>query len=364
MYKKILIIVFFLTSTLSLFPQPYGKGAILDYDIYDKVPQKAATRDITPLPRSISLKQYTPIPESQGEYGTCAGWATAFAARTISESVGLKRTDRELTKKNVFSPVHAYKNVSDNDGRNGAVISYILDYMRDKGAVKRRDEELSMKFPNIPITLFAASERYPIRDYVRLFSNGYDQPGMVSERVSPVKKSIAAGKPVIIGMNCPNSFYNAKGVWKPEETPYEKFGGHAMCVIGYDDDMYGGAFEIQNSWGTGWGNDGYIWITYSDFAHFVGEAYEMIDNFFAYQKIAEFSGSVEIEMRGSSARMEVEFVNEGYYKTKKSHPSGTLFRYLMNCGKPAYVYAFAADASSYTRIFPAQGFSAVLAIYK
>jgi len=360
MYKKLLVIVFFLTSTLSLFPQSYSKGAVLDSDAYNNVPQKAVTRDITPLPRSASLKQYSPIPESQGDYGTCVGWSTAFAARTISESVGLKRTDKELTSKNVFSPVHLYKSVSDNEGQNGAIISYALDYMRDKGAVKRRSEELTVKFPNIPITLFAASERYPIKDYVRLFNNSSGKPGMVLERVPPVKKSIAEGKPVIIGMNCPDSFYNAKGVWRPTETAYENHGGHAMCVIGYDDDMYGGAFEIQNSWGTGWGNEGYIWITYSDFAQFVYHAYEIIDNLLSYQKKVEFSGSVEIEMRGSASRMEVEFVNEGYYKTKKSHPSGTMFRYLMNCGKPAYLYAFAADASSYTRIFPTQGFSAVL----
>jgi C1A family cysteine protease len=51
-----------------------------------------------------------------------------------------------------------------------------------------------------------------------------------------------------------------------------------MCVIGYDDDMYGGAFEIQNSWGTGWGNDGYIWISYGTFAAFVNQAYEISED--------------------------------------------------------------------------------------
>ena len=40
--------------------------------------------------------------------------------------------------------------------------------------------------------------------------------------------------------------------------------GHAMVIIGYDDNMYGGAFEILNSWGEEWGDNGYIWIRESD----------------------------------------------------------------------------------------------------
>ena len=52
-------------------------------------------------------------------------------------------------------------------------------------------------------------------------------------------------------------------------------GGHALTVVGYNDniccDVNGngkieasekGAFKIANSWGTGWGNSGYIWVLY------------------------------------------------------------------------------------------------------
>ena len=46
-----------------------------------------------------------------------------------------------------------------------------------------------------------------------------------------------------------------------------------MCVIGYDDDLQGGAFQIMNSWGQEWGEQGIAWVTYRDFDHFVKEAY-------------------------------------------------------------------------------------------
>ena len=45
----------------------------------------------------------------------------------------------------------------------------------------------------------------------------------------------------------------------------ESEGGHAMCVIGYDDTVNGGSFRIVNSWGTGWGDNGYFWLSYKDF---------------------------------------------------------------------------------------------------
>ena len=46
-----------------------------------------------------------------------------------------------------------------------------------------------------------------------------------------------------------------------------------MCVIGYDDNLAGGAFEIMNSWGSNWGQNGVAWVKYSDFDYFVMEAY-------------------------------------------------------------------------------------------
>jgi C1A family cysteine protease len=97
-------------------------------------------------------------------------------------------------------------------------------------------------------------------------------------------------------MNTPSSFHNAKDLWQPTESPNVSYNGHAMCVVGYDDNKYGGAFEIQNSWGTDWGNDGYIWINYNDFAAFVKAAYEIIENLAMYRDAARFAASIQVDM--------------------------------------------------------------------
>jgi hypothetical protein len=35
---------------------------------------------------------------------------------------------------------------------------------------------------------------------------------------------------------------------------------HAVILVGWDDDY--GAWRLKNSWGTGWGESGYMWIQY------------------------------------------------------------------------------------------------------
>jgi C1A family cysteine protease len=47
--------------------------------------------------------------------------------------------------------------------------------------------------------------------------------------------------------------FNPNGAWVN--------GGHAMCIVGYDDSLQ--AFKVRNSWGSSWGQQGYWWCSYS-----------------------------------------------------------------------------------------------------
>ena len=69
------------------------------------------------------------------------------------------------------------------------------------------------------------------------------------------------------------------GMWAPKygENLTE---AHAMCVVGYDDNRYGGSFEVMNSWGNKYGDNGFVWIKYADFAKLVYEAYVIYTNGF------------------------------------------------------------------------------------
>jgi C1A family cysteine protease len=370
--KKVLVFSLFLLAAASVFGQSeqrYYKGALFDEEAYNKLPRKAAlaTRAYEGLPKAFSLKQFAPLPGDQTNYGTCVAWASAYAARTISESVALNRRNQTETTQNVFSPVYVYRNIRPDDPecQRGAQIYSALDLMRDSGAVRMLEIERSMDFPRIDLAHYRESRRYPIGGYVTLFSREDKQKPALITRI--VKKSLAEGKPVVIGMNTPDSFIEAKNVWEPTENPGRFYGGHAMCVVGYDDDR--GAFEILNSWGRKWGNGGFIWVSYKAFVDFVMESYEMIENLAIYNDTVKYEGFSRIEILGRGAPRAAALVlsPEGYYKTAESFTEGTQFRFVVGASESAYVYSFAVsrparDNNFYSPVllFPQTGVSPLL----
>jgi len=368
MKKKITLFLLFACffSGQFLFAQTYPTGAIIDPVLYDSIPVKAVqlSRTYTSVPAAYSLKQYAPIPNNQGIYGTCVGWASAYAARTIAESIALNRKDRFLTTQNVFSPLFVYKSVHfyyynnpNPSGDEGLNIARALDFLKREGAIKMPRNELSLLIQQFLLSNYSRDKRYPIADYATIYESYMKLGDVDSKRTQTVKKSIYEGKPVIIAIRAfPESFFSVKDVWNPSAAEKIVNGGHALCVVGFDDYKYGGAFEILNSWGTDWGNGGYVWIPYDVFNKYACEAYEMIENWSNYEDTVEFSGSVQIELFRSNKGMPVRFT-DGYYQTVSSYSSGTEFRYLLGNGKPAYVYAFASDSNSKTttRIFPPEG---------
>jgi len=363
------LLLFFTAAVFGQSEQRYSKGALFDEEAYSKLPKKAslATRAYEGLPKSFSLKQYAPLPGDQTNYGTCVAWASAYAARTISESVALNRRNQTETTQIAFSPVYVYRNIRPDDPecQRGAQIYSALDLMRDSGAVRMLDIERSMEFPRIDLSQYRNSRKYPIGGYVTLFSKEDKQKPALITRI--VKKSLAEGRPVIIGMNTPDSFIEAKNVWEPTENPDNFYGGHAMCVVGYDDDK--GAFEIINSWGRKWGNGGFIWVPYKAFVDFVMESYEMIENLAIYSDTVKYEGFTRIEILGRNAPNAAALVltPEGYYKTAESFTEGTQFRFVVGAGESAYVYSFAVtrparDNNFYSPVllFPQTGVSPLL----
>ena len=75
-----------------------------------------------------------------------------------------------------------------------------------------------------------------------------------------VKEALKHG-PLLTTMNAREDFlYYKGGVYKA--TTSKKAGGHAVAIIGFDDEKK--AWLIKNSWGEDWGESGYGWVAYSD----------------------------------------------------------------------------------------------------
>jgi C1A family cysteine protease len=72
------------------------------------------------------------------------------------------------------------------------------------------------------------------------------------------------------GLNTVNYTYNPLTATGSLKQGARLLGGHAVPIIGYDDNYAYtggvGAFLVQNSWGTGWGKQGFFYMPYTVFS--------------------------------------------------------------------------------------------------
>ncbi len=174
-----------------------------------------------------------------------------------------------------------------------------------------------------------------------------------------IKQHLAQGSPVVIGMQVGGSFMSqmrGQKVWQPTRRDYSMYGysGHAMTVIGYDDQLQGGAFEIMNSWGEGWGQDGIGWVKYNDFAHFTKEAYGLypMGNSEQYDpnKLAVQFGLVS---NVNQQLIPLEQKSTRSFSTERPIAVGDKFKVAITNTIECYIYVFGeeTDGSSYI-LFP------------
>ena len=100
-----------------------------------------------------------------------------------------------------------------------------------------------------------------------------------------LRQSLADGFPVIFGFSVYESFESAQvaklGVVQMPGPTERLLGGHAVLAVGYDDTLRRAL--VRNSWGTGWGMQGYCSMPYDYLA-----AADLSSDFWAIRKEANF----------------------------------------------------------------------------
>lgn len=83
--------------------------------------------------------------------------------------------------------------------------------------------------------------------------------------LNQVKKALVSGYPVACAVAWCFKKYDENFVMnKPTKKEVNDcMLGHAIVIVGYDDRT--GLIEFRNSWGTGWANNGYAYMTYETF---------------------------------------------------------------------------------------------------
>lgn len=330
----------------------YGTGATLDPKVYDSAQVYAALSPDEALPDRVSLERFAPVAKDQGQQGSCVGWGSTYAARTVLEAVNTGQNPDQIA----FSPAFTYNQIG-LEGCQGTYINKAMDLLTESGSVPFNqfpyDENSCSKQPDNYVRQDAA--RFRMKGANRLSISGDDY----TIDVNAIRENLAHNAPVVIGMMVGGSFMQemeGKQEWIPRNGDYDQngFGGHCMCIIGYDDRYFDkdGAFLIQNSWGPKWGRNGRAWVSYRDVVNFATEAYGMFPMPNKTDQ-TRLNCSLALVEKESKQDIPLSFKGNNVYSTTGKVAPGTKFKVELRNNVECYVYIFGkeTDNGSYV-LFP------------
>lgn len=242
-----------------------GQGA----SVNDMLAKIGVASPVAALPGSIDLRQWCAPIEDQGTIGSC----TAQAGAGMIEYFERRAFGRHVDASRLFL-YKVTRRLAHLTGDTGAYLRSTMGAMVLFGvppeeywpySIEQFDQEP-------PAFCYSFARSFQTLSYYRL-----DPPATVrSDLLAAIKTHLAAALPSMFGFTVFSSISQAGS---SGEIPFPSAsdpvsGGHAVVAVGYDDgktitnsapgaESTTGALLIRNSWGTGWGDDGYGWIPYA-----------------------------------------------------------------------------------------------------
>jgi len=212
----------------------------------------APQRVLGALPPSVDLRSACPPVVDQGELGSCT--ANAIAGALQFDQMKQKLDD-------VFPPSRLFIYY------NERVIEHTVN--EDAGAMIRDGIKSVAKdgAPHETLWPYIIS-KFTTKPSAAAYKDALKHRAVLYQRLTPtldqLKGCLAAGYPFVFGFSVYESF-ETQAVAKTGKVPMPKskekqLGGHAVLAVGYDDASK--RFIVRNSWGTGWGLQGYFTMPY------------------------------------------------------------------------------------------------------
>lgn len=224
------------------------------------------------LPEQIDYEnEMTPV-EDQGSEGSCVG----FASGAMKEWQEQKDWDQYIN----LSSRYIYENakIIDNfpDHRDGTDIRSAMKILLNKGVCTEECWPYVPRNAGSPCgNAESEASKYKIKTYTAI------------RGIQDMKSALVNNGPFVIGVVVFDTWFQStvrrngeipmplpEEVERYNDDPSE-FGGHAICVVGYDDRI--NRFKFKNSWGEDWGNHGYGTIPYDYLKDYGWDAWTTID---------------------------------------------------------------------------------------
>jgi C1A family cysteine protease len=221
----------------------------------------AAAAPALQLSPSVDLRAFCSPIVDQGALGSC----TANAAAGLVEYFE-KRTFGNYTSAARLFIYKATRDLLGVTGDTGAYLRSTMEALALFGAPPEQYLPYDItQFDSEPSAFcYAFGANYQSIVYYRLDPSPLTGPQVLQS----IKTFLDSGFPSMFGFPVYDEYYNvpASGLIAFPASTSTLYGGHANDAVGYDDNlMIGpdqGALLVRNSWGTGWGLNGYAWLSY------------------------------------------------------------------------------------------------------
>ncbi|HLZ68677.1 MAG TPA: C1 family peptidase [Dehalococcoidia bacterium] len=205
------------------------------------------------LPSSADLRPQCPPVYDQGQLGSCT-------ANAIAGAFQFDELKQQLAASFTPSRLFVYYNERAIEGTTGTDAG-----ARIRDGVKSIAKQGVCPESEWPYDPAQFAKKPSAKCYRDALQNRAIQYQRVLQDLMQIKGCIASGFPVIFGFTVYDSFESQQvaqtGV-VPLPAPTETvIGGHAVVAVGYDDASQ--RFIVRNSWGTGWGMQGYCTMPYA-----------------------------------------------------------------------------------------------------
>jgi len=226
---------------------------------YSVAPHVAAA-----LPASVDLRPGCPPVYDQGQIGACTANAIAGAVEFDQKKQGLP----EYTPSRLFI---YYNERVVNEHQPAAVDggAYIRDGIKSVATQGVCHETLwtyddTNKSPNP-----CPQCKYAQKPTANCYTEGATHTVKTYQRLTPtlanLQGCLASGFPFVFGFTVYESFESQQvattGIMPMPAASEKVVGGHAVLAVGYSDATQ--QFIVRNSWGTGWGLQGYFMMPYA-----------------------------------------------------------------------------------------------------
>lgn len=219
------------------------------------------------IPQAVDLREAWWQISNQGTTGACVGWALADS---VLRWYFVKA--QRLNKDELLSARYIWMAAKEGDEyiaqpttfieTAGTSLKTALDVVRIFGVV--RESVLPFNtghlFQGSRQAFYALAAQLKISSYFNLGLN-----------INAWRLWLATQGPILARLKVDDNWYNAaktKG-YLDHFQPTTEAGGHAIAIVGYTPDR----FIIRNSWGTEWGDQGYVYISLSYIQDAFTEAY-------------------------------------------------------------------------------------------